>query len=130
MIKTITLYNGQTGMLGPIITGPDEEIADMLAFDHIEGAFDATRFRINLTTKELEEITEERKPLMHELRNKRDETLNTYRWTVMPDSPLSETNKAEWLAWLQSLQSLLVGITPETTDTVVWPTKPGYAYPT
>jgi Phage tail assembly chaperone protein len=128
MIRTITLYNGQTGILGPIITGSEEEIANMLAFEHIEGAFDSTKFRINLQTKQLEEITEPRKPLLHELRNKRDDILNTYRWTVMPDSPLSEQNQQEWMTYLKALQSLLKDVTPETTNSVVWPEKPQYQY--
>ncbi len=128
IIKTITLFDQNTGKFGPILSGSEEDIADMLLLPHIEGSYDSTKYKLNLSNMQVEEITEARKPLLHELRNIRNEMLDNFRWTVMPDSPLTEENKAEWLLWLKSLQSILVGITPETTDTVVWPTKPGYVY--
>lgn len=128
VIKTITLFDQSTGKLGPVYSGSEEDIADILLLAHVEGSYDSTKYKVNLTTREVEEITEPRKSLMHELRNQRDETLENYRWTIMPDSPLSESNKAQWLIWLKSLQSLLINVTPETTDSVVWPTKPTYEY--
>lgn len=127
-VKIITLYDPLTGELGPIMTGTEEDLANALQFTHIEGAFDNTRFKINIGTKELEEILTPRKPLIHELRNKRNDLLNDYRWTIMPDSPLTEANKADWLEYLRALQALLVNTTPDTTDQVVWPTKPQYDY--
>lgn len=130
VIKTITLFDQATGKFGPIITGAEEDIADMLLLPHIDGAYDSTKYKLNLSNMQVEEITETAKPLLHELRNARNEMLDNFRWTVMPDSPLTEANKAEWLQWLKDLQGILVGITPETTDTVVWPTKPNYVYQT
>lgn len=127
-IRTITLYNALTGELGPIITGTDEDIQEALQFTHIEGAFDNTKYKVNVLTNTLEEITEARKPLLFELRNKRNEMLDNLRWTIMPDSPLSESNKQEWLLYLKSLQSLLVDVTPETTDQVIWPEQPAFIY--
>lgn len=130
VIKTVTLFDQVSGKLGPIFSGSEEDIADILLLPHIDGAYDSTKYKVNLSTMQVEEITEARNPLLHELRNARNEMLDNYRWTIMPDSPLTEVNKAEWLQWLQSLQNLLVGITAETTDTVVWPTKPNYEYQT
>lgn len=130
IIKTITLFDQNTGKFGPIFSGSEEDIADMLLLPHIDGAYDSTKYKLNLSNMQVEEITEARKPLLHELRNIRNEMLDNYRWTIMPDSPLTEANKAEWLQWLQALQNVLVGVTPETTDTVVWPTKPNYQYQT
>lgn len=127
-VRTITLYNAVTGELGPIISGAVEDIKASLAFTHVIGAFDNTRFRFNVETQSIEEITTPRKPLIHELRNTRDELLNNYRWTIMPDSPLTEESKAEWLLYLKELHSLLININPENTDEVVWPTKPTYQY--
>lgn len=127
-IRTITLYNALTGELGPIITGTDEDIQEALQFTHIEGAFDNTKYKVNVLTNTLEEITEPRKPLLFELRNKRNEMLDNLRWTIMPDSPLSESNKQEWLLYLKSLQSLLVDVTSETTDQVIWPEQPAFIY--
>ena len=126
--RTITLYNALTGELGPIMTGAEEDLGTALQLTYIDGAFDNTKFKVNVATKELEEILAPRKPLIHELRNKRNDLLNDYRWTIMPDSPLTDNNKAEWLEYLKALQALLVNTTPETTDQVTWPTKPGYDY--
>lgn len=127
-VRTITLYNALTGELGPIMTGTEEDLQEALQFTHVEGAFDNTKYKINIQTNTLEEITASRKPLLFELRNKRNEMLDNLRWTIMPDSPLSETNKEEWLLYLKSLQNLLLGVTPETTDQVVWPTQPAFVY--
>lgn len=127
-VRTITLYNALTGELGPVMTGTEEDLQEALQFTHIEGAFDSTKYKVNIQTNALEEITTSRKPLLFELRNKRNEMLDNLRWTIMPDSPLSETNKQEWLLYLKSLQSLLLGVTPETTDQVVWPTQPAFVY--
>jgi hypothetical protein len=130
IIKTITIFDQTTGKFGPTFSGSEEDIADMLLLPHIDGAYDSTKYKVNLATMQVEEIAEAPKPLLHELRNARNEMLDNFRWTVMPDSPLTEGNKAEWLQWLKDLQGILVGITSETTDTVVWPTKPSYVYQT
>jgi hypothetical protein len=128
-MRTITIFNPETGELGPILTsdgfiGRYDENKNPL---FIEGAYDISTKKLDLVTMEIVDKAP-RKPLLHELQDKRNNLLDTYRWTIMPDSPLSETSKTEWLLWLQTLQSLLIGITDQTTDTVVWPEKPNYEY--
>lgn len=128
MLKTITLCNTVDFSLGAVITGTIEELSIYDSMPHIEGAFDNLIYRYDPVTNSAV-IRDEplvRKPMLHELRNKRDELLENFRWTIMPDSPLSETNKAEWLAWLKCLQNLLRDFTPETN--IEWPVKPGYEY--
>lgn len=126
-MKTITLYDPNTGALGAIITAPEEELrSTILSTAYITGSHDARKFKVNLETKRLEEITEEPKPTITELRNRRNSLLEGYRWTIMPDSPLA--NKDEWLVYLQALQVLLKDVTPETTDQIVWPTQPAFVY--
>ena len=124
-MQTITLYDPNTGEFGPIISGhPD----DMPAYaNFIEGAHDSQTKKLNLQTREVEDKAPP--PLqLFELRQRRNELLDTYRWTIMPDSPLSSSCQAQWAAWLQSLHSLLMDVTDPAT--VVWPEMPGYDYAT
>ena len=70
-----------------------------------------------------------------EFRAKRDRLLEASDWTQMPDSPLSDSKKAEWATYRQELRDLPgkwpadvdVNATDPQTDTDVawsWPTKP------
>jgi hypothetical protein len=128
MLKTITLYSTVDNSFGAIITGTEEELEIYLSFPHIEGAYDNKIYKYdhinNIAVLRESPLIE--KPLLHELRNQRDELLEGYRWTIMPDSPLA--NNDEWLVYLQALQALLKDVTAETTDQVVWPEKPQYIY--
>ena len=128
-MRTITIFNPETGELGPVLSS-DGPIGRYDANKNplfIEGEYDITTKKLDLITRKVVDKLPS-KPLLHELQNKRNNLLDTYRWTIMPDSPLSESNKSEWLLWLQNLQSILVGITEENTDTVIWPEKPNYEY--
>jgi hypothetical protein len=128
MLKTITLYSTIDNSFGAILTGTEEELGTYLSIPHIDGAYDNKIYKYDPrnNTAILREVSLVDKPLLHELRNKRDELLEGYRWTIMPDSPLA--NNDEWLVYLQALQALLKGVTAETTDQVVWPEKPQYIY--
>jgi hypothetical protein len=129
-MKTITVFDPNTGILGPILSfdgpvrGPFDSDQKPL---FLEGAFDIKTQMLDLATMEIINRPPPL-PLLNELQTKRNSLLDNYRWTIMPDSPLSETNKEAWLNWLKSLQALLIGVTPETTDSVVWPEKPPYEY--
>lgn len=60
--------------------------------------------------------------LLASLRARRDALLQASDWTQVPDSPLSEAARAEWVAYRQSLRDL-----PETvTDpaAIEWPVPP------
>ena len=68
-------------------------------------------------------------------REKRDRLLKASDWTQMPDSPLSESKKAEWAAYRQALRDLpqkwaddvdMDAVSPYTDTSVTWsfPTKP------
>lgn len=67
-----------------------------------------------------------RETLLLRLREQRNTLLDTYRWTVTPDSPLTEACKAEWSAYLQTLHRLTVDF-PDG-ENVVWPELPSFSY--
>ena len=125
MMRTITLYDPNTGELGPVLSGHPDDLPQSPNF--IEGSHNARTKKLNLQTMEVEDKAPP-PPQMFELRQRRNELLDTYRWTIMPDSPLSAACQAQWAAWLQSLHSLLLNVTDPAT--VVWPEMPGYEYST
>ena len=59
------------------------------------------------------------------LRSQRKSLLNDSDWTVMPDSPLSDSKKAEWTTYRQQLRDITNGIdTEEKAKAVTFPTPP------
>ena len=52
------------------------------------------------------------------LRNKRNQLLVESDWTVMPDSPISESKKSEWKTYRQSLRDLPKGANPKLSETM------------
>ena len=59
------------------------------------------------------------------LRDMRDDLLQECDWTQMPDSPLSDSKKAEWATYRQALRDLPENYTnSDSTTDIVWPTKP------
>ena len=70
---------------------------------------------------------------MRQLRGHRNMLLTNSDWTVMPDSPLSESKQTEWKTYRQSLRDITKTASPKMrTDisnmidvkSVTWPTKP------
>jgi hypothetical protein len=59
------------------------------------------------------------------LRSQRRSLLKNSDWTVMPDSPLSDSKKAEWTTYRQALRDITNGIdTEEKALAVTFPTPP------
>jgi len=59
------------------------------------------------------------------LRQRRNVLLSSCDWTVLSDSPLSETEKTAWLEYRQDLRDITEGVTTEAkVKAVVFPDKP------
>jgi hypothetical protein len=59
------------------------------------------------------------------LRSKRNSLIASSDWTVLSDSPLSETEKTAWLEYRQDLRDITEGLnTVAKVNAVVFPTKP------
>ena len=59
------------------------------------------------------------------LRGQRKDLLNNSDWTVMSDSPLSDSKKAEWVTYRQALRDITNGVsTEEQALAVTFPTEP------
>ena len=53
---------------------------------------------------------------MEQLRSKRDKLLAESDWAAMPDSPLSESKKAEWITYRKGLRDLPKNGVPSSDD--------------
>ena len=72
--------------------------------------------------------------LWDEMRDKRNRKLEASDWTQMPDSPLTDSKKAEWATYRQALRDIPSKwpadvdtdvVNPfDGTVTDIWPTKP------
>ena len=59
------------------------------------------------------------------LRQKRNALIASSDWTVLSDSPLSETEKTAWLEYRQDLRDITEGVnTVAKVNAVVFPVKP------
>jgi hypothetical protein len=59
------------------------------------------------------------------LRAKRNALIASSDWTVLSDSPLSETEKTAWLEYRQDLRDITEGLNTEAkVKAVVFPVKP------
>ena len=59
------------------------------------------------------------------LRQRRNAMLSSSDWTVLPDSPLSATDKTAWLEYRQDLRDITEGVDTEAkVKAVVFPDKP------
>ena len=59
------------------------------------------------------------------LRGQRESLLKNSDWTVMPDSPLSDSKKTEWTTYRQQLRDITDGVsTEEQALAVTFPTPP------
>ncbi len=59
------------------------------------------------------------------LRFKRNELLTNSDWRVMPDSPLADDKKTEWIDYRKKLRDLPASYNNSTVvGTITWPTEP------
>lgn len=122
-MRTITLYDPESGEFGAVISGHPDDMPNFAHF--VDGSYDSRTSRFDLQSKKVVGKAPP-PPQFFELRQRRNELLDNYRWTIMPDSPLSPACQEEWRVWLQALHSVLLDVTD--TSAVAWPEMPGYEY--
>ena len=75
----------------------------------------------NVRPKTEQEIQDELNSLWLIVRSNRNIMLSECDWTQLPDSPLTEEKKAEWITYRQSLRDITLQQDPFN---IIWPTKP------
>ena len=83
----------------------------------IGGAYDGSSFTRKVVT---DDRTTEQK--IEDAREERDGALKSCDWTVMPDSPLSESKKTEWQTYRQALRD--IPAQSGFPNNITWPTIP------
>lgn len=125
MINAIT-YDTSTGKVVSKLTVPD---LDCLALNIQEGQdyiISDWSGDLSLATVVDGEVVEGSPTNQTEsiARGMRDSLLSSSDWTQIPDSPLTETKKAEWQVYRQELRDLFNDFTYTNIEDVVWPTQP------
>jgi len=121
-MNTFTIYNLETGEIEHSTTTVAEinEVGLLDGQGIIEGDYQPNEYKIVngeaiVRTDNALEI----------LRLKRDALLKESDWTLMADSPLSDSKKTEWATYRQSLRDLPSNNNDITSiDDVVFPNKP------
>ena len=82
-------------------------------------------YKINLETLAIEQVAPTF-DLTEWVRTRRTIKLNASDWTQGADSPLSDSKKAEWQTYRQTLRDFPANLNGSwtTRDDVVWPTEP------
>tara|TARA_S200002703_G_scaffold159049_1_gene171260 strand:+ start:1043 stop:1411 length:369 start_codon:yes stop_codon:yes gene_type:complete len=104
---------GSTNLtINDIILESDESI--------IEGLYEAENYKIIGG-----EVVEQNVSIWNSIRPIRNTMLSESDWTQFPDSPLSDSKKAEWSTYRQQLRDLPSTYSSATSiDDVVFPTEP------
>jgi len=93
---------------GPVLATDDAEIG---------GTYNGSTFARKVVTDDRTDAQKE-----NDARSERDGWLRQSDWAVMPDSPLSDSNKTAWQTYRQALRDV-----PDQAgfpDNITWPTKP------
>jgi hypothetical protein len=81
------------------------------------------RYCVNLDTLAVEELIVA-VDIPAYIRQVRIHLLKGCDWTQMPDSPLSESKRAEWAVYRQALRDMPDTVTVNTVEEIAWPVRP------
>ena len=127
-MKIVSIYNKETKVVVQVLSilnESDIHIDDK--HDWIEGEYEPGEFQV--IDGEAQPYTQPyisgtNTDAVREIRNK---LLQNSDWTQVPDSPLSDSKKAEWATYRQQLRDMMSSYTDSESNTVqaiTWPTPP------
>jgi len=102
-------------------------------YGYIEGIYEPNKYKWNgseVVAHSISYTPGKNTQLVREERNRR---LSQSDWTQVPDSPLSDSKKAEWATYRQELRDMMTSYTDTESNTVnaiTWPTPPDIIDPT
>ena len=128
-MKRYVIYNKSTGkILSAIQTSGNPENDTPEGYDYLETNENTNDKKIDINTKDIIDSTDEKPHILTEqakIKKHRNFLLQESDWTQVPDSPLSDSKKAEWATYRQELRDMMTSVTNETEiGSVVWPTPP------
>ena len=121
--EAYTIYNSSTGVIRKVLSATEETIADYLntgeAF--LAGNYSPANWKIESGSPV---FFEEALDVENSNRMVRDSLLQESDWTQVPDSPLSDSKKAEWITYRQALRNLPTHSNWPNLEDADWPTQP------
>lgn len=128
-MKKYIIYNTDTGAIKSTITTnspPENDITQ--GFSYLESWEPVDRKAVCTKTKKLIPVNINlpyQVTALGKFRGRRNHLLYQSDYTQVPDSPLSDTKKAEWATYRQALRDLPQNYPDITSlDEVVWPEMP------
>ena len=121
-MNSYTIYKTDTGEI--IGTTTSDITIDQVSLNDgesaIEGNYSGLEYKI-----ENNQAVPRTQPITELIRQKRNDLLIASDWTQVNDSPLSDTKKAEWATYRQTLRDLPSAQSNITDlNNIIWPTKP------
>ena len=125
----LTIYQKEDGVVVWVHRDLGQEEKDSLIsqmeshHSYREEAAPGMNYKWNGTS--FEKLPDEVQSAWNFIRDKRIKELQLSDWTQGADSPLSDSKKAEWVTYRQTLRDLPSQYSEsDTWEAVVWPTKP------
>lgn len=121
-MNTFTIYKTSTGeiLYSTTTATPIDEVGLQEGESIIEGSYPSNEFVI--TDGSAVARTDNILDIVRDLRNS---LLQESDWTQMPDSPLSDSKKAEWVTYRQTLRDLPSAQSNITDlNDIIFPTEP------
>ncbi len=132
-IDKVIIYNNTTGHIEQNIRIAPTSLELMLTgrsylssmvYD-LKGEINDYCVNVSVDPHVVEPLPEPTIDVVKEIRIQRQTLLAVCDWTQAPDSPLSDSKKAEWQTYRQTLRDMPLTYNSETDiENVVWPTRP------
>ena len=121
-----TIYNPDNGQILRIIKCKPHVLEVNLSENekYIEGRFRSPEYIIEDGKAKAVDVPEDLNEIKRENLSLRGSLLEASDWTQLPDSPLSDSKKAEWATYRQALRDITTHSNWPKLEDSDWPTKP------
>ena len=119
-----TIYNISSGEIRKCVTASESDIVNMYNSETeniVAGFFEPSAYKIE-GGKAVELVETEDWDFFN--RDKRNHELLMSDWTQVPDSPLSDSKKAEWATFRQAMRDITTHSNWPNLEDADWPTPP------
>ena len=119
-----TIYNISSGEIRKCVTASESDIVNMYNSETeniVAGFFEPSAYKIE-GGKAVELVETEDWDFFN--RDKRNHELLMSDWTQVPDSPLSDSKKAEWATFRQALRDITTHSNWPNLEDADWPPPP------
>ena len=121
-----TIYNPDNGKILRIIKCLPSNLEINMSENekYIEGRFRSPEYIIEDGKAKAVDVPEDLDEIRRKNLSLRGSLLEASDWTQLPDSPLSDSKKAEWATYRQALRDITTHSNWPNLEDSDWPTKP------